>query len=415
MAEYTENLNLKQPGAGEDALIEDINNNMDLIDAFAGELSEKTANFVSLGEFNASGSALATKVQDCIGKVTTNGKYTMFDGVAKASGANFVCGYVYPNKDYGGGIISSSLATYSWTLSSGTIAVDEQPQAKLKNLKIDKVYGTSSETAINVDTISEPNGYIVRIQTDGGYVTGTLPTSIISGNAMLIYGFSYVQSGSSYGVQVAMGFGSDTLAIRKRYYGDGSWGAWKAIYSDALVKNDVTGVAQTSDLNTIQNTSLLTYAANSQNAPTATNGGVVFTLTNANGSQRAQLARPNNQSYFAIRFNSGTWTEWKNIVTVDKLTPTLILESGYPLASSETSYNCDWSQYKILIITYCFYSNILMTNVVATSEFANTANGRFIYLASDQSVSIRKNGNNAIYISYSGSNQYVQVKVWGVL
>lgn len=183
---------------------------------------------------------------------------------------------------------------------------------KTNNIKIDKVYGVSSATAINVDSISEPNGYIVRIQTDGGYVTGTLPTSIISGNAMLIYGFSYVQSGGSYGVQVAMGFGSDTLAIRKKYYGESSWDAWKPVSANALVKNDVTGVAQTNDLNSITTTSLLTYGGDTPNAPTA-NGGVVFTLTNANGSQRAQFARPNNQSFFAVRFNSGNWSDWGNL------------------------------------------------------------------------------------------------------
>lgn len=98
-----------------------------------------------------------------------------------------------------------------------------------------------------------------------------------------------------------------------------------------------------------------------------------------------------------------------------QLTPTLLCETGYPLASAETSYDCNWSNYKLLIFGYCFYSNVLMTSVIPASDFNYTTTGRNIYLASDQSVTIQKNGNNAIKVAYSGANQNVQVKVWGVL
>ena len=70
--------------------------------------------------------------------------------------------------------------------------------------------------------------------------------------------------------------------------------------------------SQFSDFNSINVTSILSYGGNTTNAPT-TNGGVVFTLCAAMGSQKAQFCRPNNQNYFAVRFYNGTWTSWNKI------------------------------------------------------------------------------------------------------
>lgn len=115
-------------------------------------------------------------------------------------------------------------------------------------------------------------------------------------------------------------------------------------------------------------------------------------------------------------YYSGSWHWDLGFPAINsQLNPTLLCETGYPLASAETSYNCNWSNYKLLIFAYCFYSNVLMTSVIPASDFNYTTTGRNIYLASDQSVTIQKNGNNAIKVAYSGANQNVQVKVWGVL
>ena len=87
-------------------------------------LNSKIKDFVSLGQFSASASAAETKIQDCIDKITTNGKYITFTGIPTSSGANLVYGFIYPNKDYGGGFILSTTNMYSWGLSNGTITVN---------------------------------------------------------------------------------------------------------------------------------------------------------------------------------------------------------------------------------------------------------------------------------------------------
>ena len=81
-------------------------------------------NFVILGAFSASGASSVTKIQDCINKVVTNNHSTAFVGIPAASGNNLVVGYVYSNKDYGGGFICDSTGFHSWTLSGGTITVN---------------------------------------------------------------------------------------------------------------------------------------------------------------------------------------------------------------------------------------------------------------------------------------------------
>ena len=52
MATYTSNLNLKKPGENEDALIQDINDNMDKLDAFAGDMRNSSiGTFTTLSGF----------------------------------------------------------------------------------------------------------------------------------------------------------------------------------------------------------------------------------------------------------------------------------------------------------------------------------------------------------------------------
>lgn len=80
-------------------------------------------NFVSLGRFSATGVNALTKIQDCINRVNTSNEYTTFCGIPQQSGASFVFGYLYPDKQYGGGIhITSASATF-WLLADGQISL----------------------------------------------------------------------------------------------------------------------------------------------------------------------------------------------------------------------------------------------------------------------------------------------------
>lgn len=63
------------------------------------------------------------------------------------------------------------------------------------------------------------------------YTEGTLPTTVLGGNAFLLIGFSgMVNQQPLYGVQLALGFGSNKIAIRNANYATGGsvWSAWRA-------------------------------------------------------------------------------------------------------------------------------------------------------------------------------------------
>lgn len=97
------------------------------------------------------------------------------------------------------------------------------------------------------------------------------------------------------------------------------------------------------------------------------------------------------------------------------LEPVEILATSYPLPSTETSFPCAWKNYRLLIFAWCFYNSVIMTNVVPASVFDGTTTNRVIYLSTTQEGYVVKNGDNAVIIKNSSGNQYVQVKVWGVL
>ena len=98
----------------------------------------------------------------------------------------------------------------------------------------ERQYGADSGgvAAINIDRINNPNGYIYRVIT-GTSMSGTSPSSTIGGgNAFLLIGFSqYTNSKLYYGVQMAIGFGGNKIALRNANYNSNgtSWSAWRAI------------------------------------------------------------------------------------------------------------------------------------------------------------------------------------------
>nr|DAH27516.1 MAG TPA: hypothetical protein [Bacteriophage sp.] len=94
------------------------------------------------------------------------------------------------------------------------------------------IHGSSNNNKINIDKINNTSGYILRCLAT--YTEGTLPTTVLlDGNAFLLIGFSSVinQQQLTYGVQMAIGFGSNKIAIRNANYNtSGSvWSAWRAI------------------------------------------------------------------------------------------------------------------------------------------------------------------------------------------
>lgn len=97
-------------------------------------------------------------------------------------------------------------------------------------VELNKIYGASSAGTLNIDTIQNYLGYILRCEST--YLQGTSPTTVIGENAFLLIGFSDITNQKPrYGVQLAVGFDSNKIAIRNAPYvvNGGSWRAWRAI------------------------------------------------------------------------------------------------------------------------------------------------------------------------------------------
>lgn len=102
-------------------------------------------------------------------------------------------------------------------------------ERKMRGYFLNEIRASSN---INIDTITNEEGYIYRMITGSGAL-GTQPTSIIGGNAYILIGFSLMSSQQTpkYGVQIAFGFGENKIAIRHATYNasGGSWSAWTAV------------------------------------------------------------------------------------------------------------------------------------------------------------------------------------------
>lgn len=104
--------------------------------------------------------------------------------------------------------------------------------SNIGQVELNSLYGATTAKTLNIDTINNDKGYILRCQTNT--LQGTLPTSasLIGGNSFLLIGFSnMVNQKPRFGVQLAIGFGSNKIAIRNAQYteGGGSWSGWRAI------------------------------------------------------------------------------------------------------------------------------------------------------------------------------------------
>lgn len=97
-------------------------------------------------------------------------------------------------------------------------------------VELNTVYGANNIKTLNIDMIENSIGYILCCQNN--YLQGTPPTSVLGGNKFLLIGFSsMINQKPRFGVQLAIGFGSNKIAIRNAQYteGGGSWSAWRTI------------------------------------------------------------------------------------------------------------------------------------------------------------------------------------------
>lgn len=128
-------------------------------------------------------------------------------------------------------------ATYndfvSYTGNTGRLNADVALlKSNIGQVELNSPYGLTTAKTLNIDTINNDKGYILRCQINT--LQGTLPTSasLIGGNSFLLIGFSnIVNQKPRYGIQIAFGFGSNKIAIRNAPYveGGGNWTNWRTI------------------------------------------------------------------------------------------------------------------------------------------------------------------------------------------
>lgn len=97
-----------------------------------------------------------------------------------------------------------------------------------------------------------------------------------------------------------------------------------------------------------------------------------------------------------------------------------ILEAA-SVPATATSYSCAWSDYDLLIIQSCFYSNVRESIVVTKEYFAVTSSTSRVMLYDHQSgdriYEVYKNGTSAVYAAIttgSAGTVSLNLKIYGV-
>lgn len=114
-----------------------------------------------------------------------------------------------------------------------------------------------------------------------------------------------------------------------------------------------------------------------------------------------------------VEYSTGVSVEDK----IDDMDKSALLFSQLELSTTETAYNCNWQNYKYLIICACRYDNICSNYFMPKSYIESTNIGARVLCRDniyDKTYSIRHNGNGSIYITASATDSTCGVKIWGV-
>ena len=89
--------------------------------------------------------------------------------------------------------------------------------------------------------------------------------------------------------------------------------------------------------------------------------------------------------------------------------------------TTATSYSCAWSEYDLLIIQSCQYSNVRESVVVTKAYFNNTSSSTRVQMYDHQSgdriYEVYQNGTSAVYVAIttgSAGTAAYNVKIYGV-
>ena len=186
MATYTSNLNLKKPALDDDALITDINNNMDILDAAANGIEDALA-IVANGNTHAA---------------ITSGQFV----------------YVRNHNTLTEGLyVASSNIAANATLSSSNLAADSKGGLNSLSEQMENYSGTGNNPNDDFNSITDTGFYSVTS-------SGHAPSSgTFYGLLIVVHGiYDYVS-------QLAIDVSSGDMYVRCSGDGGSNWIAWKKL------------------------------------------------------------------------------------------------------------------------------------------------------------------------------------------
>lgn len=88
--------------------------------------------------------------------------------------------------------------------------------------------------------------------------------------------------------------------------------------------------------------------------------------------------------------------------------------------TTETSKACNWTEYRMLLITLGNYGNVYTTILVPRTLFNTTTTGTKIYVYFFNSngvvnyAMLRKNGDTAVYVQFNAANENHKLRLYGI-
>ena len=189
------------------------------------------------------------------------------------------------------------------------------------DIHLDKVYGSTADTAINIDTLGGTtyHSYIYHV-INGNYLTGTFPTGL-NGNSCILIGFhGGTTEHMTHGCQMAIGFGSTKIARRyASYNADGSsWSNWFMIDRDDNSMIKYANPSLTENQLLTLNPGMYMYNTAFSWLPKGCGqyGTIVSYLTNSSGYGVIQIMDTSGNVYSRHHNSTGWHHNWVTIYKV---------------------------------------------------------------------------------------------------
>lgn len=85
--------------------------------------------------------------------------------------------------------------------------------------------------------------------------------------------------------------------------------------------------------------------------------------------------------------------------------------------TTDTSYSCNWADYRVLVIAHVFYGNVMSTIVESREHMMISNSGNRVIASTpsnDVQWSVWKNGDNAVWVRASSANAQNGIAIFGL-